>query len=130
MKGINSVLTWMTILALISPFIYAQDATKVIGLEIPFVNNTPVFEDYFIVYNYPPDRKIPYSELQVELLSTSGSLLREYSIHDPRISFDEDGTTFSENTQFFLVLPFLPQLKTVDLYEDDTNDLLISVNLI
>ncbi len=88
-------------------------------LELELINSPP--SNY-----YPGD--YPF---KVKIFSLNGELLGEYGFGDPRVKFAEigyEGSTWIDNIDFPLVLPYFHVAKIVNIY-NSANELLLSIDI-
>lgn len=119
------------------------DNTKVIVVLLNINNNTITELESEVIYGHPPNLGLQYGHFKVELLSYDGNLIKGFGIWDPRIQFgdevvsDESGDisrlvgkfVFEKNINFTVIFPFYENLKTVNVYNSTTDELLTSLDL-
>ncbi len=96
--------------------------------------NSGVFSllDETLVIDSAPDYLPGEYEFTAEVFSTSGILLGEFGINDPRrilAEWDYQGPTWLENVNFQLLLPYFSSGGRVDLIESETGSVLLSVDI-
>jgi len=105
------------------------DLTKAVVISLEFMEGNLQQQGIIIVYNYPPDYRIPLTEgLRIEIRSANGELLDSFFRPDPRNVFISGfGYIYEENARFDLILGFIDGMRTVEISDDDGK--LISIDL-
>jgi parallel beta-helix repeat protein len=75
-----------------------------------------------------PDIGLQYESFSVEAFSSYGELLDHFGIWDPRIKLSEE-MIYTDNVNFSIVFPFYDNIKTFEIKEPSTEEILVSVNL-
>lgn len=121
----------MFVIALALPMLTAAqtETEKIIGIEVEYTNSSATAKDYFIVYNGHPVTAVSYNGPEIELISNKGEKLLQYTISDPRIIYDGGGAPILENVTDILILPFLTQVTTANIYDQESKKLLGSIDL-
>ncbi|MFO7966353.1 MAG: thrombospondin type 3 repeat-containing protein [Archaeoglobaceae archaeon] len=84
------------------------------------------------VLNGHPDWGMQYETFRGEILNSSGEVLDSFGIFDPRVSLGGAGLgnlTHNNNTDFRVIIPFKPNIKSFRMIEPETGEQKVSVDL-
>jgi len=80
-----------------------------------------------VVYSHP-DLGLQYESFRAEAFSSAGEMLNHFGIWDPRISLGSE-MVYTDDTNFTIIFPFYDNLKTFEIKNVTTKELLVSVDL-
>ena len=83
-------------------------------------------------FGYSANHVVQHDVLTVRVRSADGALKEEYGVWDPRYALVEDGPTrlsYTPSAETTLVFPYYPDVRTVNVHDGATDELLGSINL-
>ncbi len=104
---------------------------KVIHFSLHYNGENIVAYETTVLYGEAPNRYLEWDGLRVVLRNSQGDNIYDFTTRDPRYrdyDFPPSGELLDE-ADFTLVIPFLDDAKTLDIYDAISEDLLISIDL-
>ena len=92
---------------------------------------TIALTDLAITYGEAPDRLLDWGDLGFSILDSSGNVISDYTISDPRYIeyLDPLGAEILDQVEFASVWPYQDNPKTVRVYDPRTGELLETIDL-
>jgi hypothetical protein len=110
----------------------ASAAEKAIWLDLEVSSGEFSLLDESFVAGAPPNYLPGSYDFSVDVYSNSGELIGKYGINDPRrivAESDYVGPTWLDDTNFQLIVPYFNNIGRVDLVENETGDVEVSVDV-
>jgi hypothetical protein len=105
--------------------IMPNDTTKTIILHFHINGDTITFLDSRVVYGHSSDTLDIRDTFTGKQEGTDKTLIRKFGISDPRITYMDSGTKFSDDINFSVKVPFTKNTAGLSIYDTKTNQLLI-----
>jgi len=106
---------------------YIRESTR--GILMTFHTKNDVFTllESEIVDGHP-DIGLPFGNFSGDVYSSANELIKHFGMMDPRIRFDGD-PPYVDDIDFWIIIPFSDNVKTLEIRENDTGQTKIAVDL-
>jgi hypothetical protein len=141
-SGVGILIICLVLIGQVSGAYPQEDYSKVLILHLNFSHGTVNEQSVEMQYGHPPGLGLQAGDLHGSLKTSSGDVLKEFELWDPRYQLGDavistgNGTNlslagavnYSDTTDFALVMPYYKDQMTLDLTDKRTGTLLKSVN--
>ncbi len=128
MKIFFSCTAVVLILLIVTPAvaedIIPNDTTKTIIMHFNIKNDTITFLDARVIYGHPPNNPDIPAKFTVKMLAANDRQIKKFGMPDPRITFLDEGYSFTDDINFSVKVPLSMDLDSVGIYDAKTGMLL------